>query len=279
MHAGAENEQARTTKSLDLYNAAFGGFSTPEQIAVREETYGEDLGQTSWTTGPEWRRFADLLDIRKHTNVLEIGSGSGGPSVYLAETRGCDIVGVDVNAMGVENGNRLARTKGLADRVRFVQVQGGASLSFPDESFDAVLSNDVINHIPGRLGVLREWQRVLRPGGRVLFTDALVITGPISAEELALRCAEGFYLFVPVFENERLLAAAGLDVLRIDDLTEATATIAQRRHDARARHLAQQENAEQFERMQRYLSTAATLARERRLSRFMYLAERPRTQN
>jgi hypothetical protein len=83
---------------------------------------------------------------------------------------------------------------------------------------------------------------------------------------------------VPPGENERLLTEAGLSVLAVEDTTEQLAAVAQRRHDARAKHaeaLGQVEGDEAFEGRQRFFDTVATLARDRRLSRFAYAAEKP----
>ncbi len=65
---------------------------------------------------------------------------------------------------------------------------------------------------------------------------------------------------------------------RAEDRTDATAEIAARWHAVRARHAAQlelEEGAEWFGQRQRFLVTAAELARSRRLSRFLYTAEKP----
>jgi hypothetical protein len=64
----------------------------------------------------------------------------------------------------------------------------------------------------------------------------------------------------------------------VEDTTEQLAEVARRRHDARAKHaeaVRQVEGDEAFEGRQRFFDIVATLARERRLSRFVYLAEKP----
>ena len=65
------------------------------------------------------------------------------------------------------------------------------------ETFDAVLSNDAMCHVPNRLEALREWYRFLKPDGQMLFTDALVITGFVSYEEIARRSFIGNYFYLP----------------------------------------------------------------------------------
>jgi SAM-dependent methyltransferase len=87
-------------ESVDLYDNVYGDFGSEAEHAVRREAYGEDLGQSSWLTAAEWLGFADLLEIGPGSEVLEVGSGSGGPAVYLAAARGCRITGVDINARG-----------------------------------------------------------------------------------------------------------------------------------------------------------------------------------
>src|SRR5690242_5149931 len=93
----------------------------------------------------------------------------------------------------------------------------------------------------------------LRAGGRALFTDAMVITGPVSHQEIATRSSIGFYLFVPPGENERLLRDAGFGLLSVEDLTASPADIAQRWCDAREQHreaLIMREGDENFQGLQ-----------------------------
>lgn len=263
------------TKTVDLYDTHYGKYAADIQQAVRNETYaGEDIGQSSWMSADELRGFIQSLAIASSSYVLEVGSGSGGPAMFVAEETGCRLVGLDVNAFGVENANTLAQARGVAERTEFRVADAGQPLPFADGTFDAVVSNDAMCHVPGRGEALREWARVLKPGGRALFTDALVVTGLISHEEVAQRSSIGHYFFSPPGENERLIAAAGLELLAVDDRTQGAVDIALRWHDARARHrdgLIALEGAENFEGLQRFLSTVHTLCAERRLGRFLYL--------
>jgi cyclopropane fatty-acyl-phospholipid synthase-like methyltransferase len=263
--------------AVDLYDNVYGDFASAAEAAVRRETYGEDIGQSSWMTAAEWLRFADQLLVGPTSHVLEVGSGSGGPAVYLAALRGCTITGVDINAQGVQNGQRLAAARGVSDRVTFRTVDANEPLPYPDATFDAIVSNDAICHIADRPRVLGDWHRVLRPGGRMLFTDALVITGAVSHEELAIRSSIGFYVFVPPGENERLITRAGFALILSEDLTPAAERIAQRWHDARDQHrdaLISREGEANFSGLQRFLSCVNRLCAERRLSRFCYVAEK-----
>ena len=264
--------------SVNLYDNVYGDFASVAEATVRRETYGEDMGQSSWLTADEWLRFADRLGIDANTNVLEVGSGSGGPAVYLAAARGCRLTGVDINEHGVRNSAALADARGLSGRVEFEAVDASKPLPFPDGRFDVVVSNDAICHIRDRGGVLRDWYRVLRPGGRVLFTDALVLTGIMSHDEIATRSSIGFYLFVPPGENERLLRDAGFEVVSVEDVTANAATVAGRWHDARERQrevLVTREGQANFDGLQKFLSCVHTVSEQRRLSRFAYLAQKP----
>jgi ubiquinone/menaquinone biosynthesis C-methylase UbiE len=265
-------------ETVDLYGASYGGFAEAVYADVRRETYGEEVGQSSWLTREELDRFASDLELGRSSRVLEIGSGSGGPALHLVRSTGCELVGIDFNAEGVANANRLAGEVGLESRARFVRADATQPLELDSESFTALLSVDAINHLGGRDRIFAEWLRVLRPGGRVLFTDPTTVTGLLGIDEIVTRASIGYFVFLPLGEDERLLNEAGFRVLAIDDATENMAQMAGRWRAARARReeaLRKIEGNDTFEGQQRFLETASTLARERRLSRFIYLAEKP----
>lgn len=269
------------TVCADLYNTSYTNFESPVLTRIRVQTYGEDLGQTGWMTAAELRRFARLLKITSESRVLEVGCGSGGCALFLARTTGCALTGIDINDSGIRNAGRLASQNGLQARTRFQKVDGSRQLPFAANSFDAVICNDVMCHIPHRGKVLKEWFRVLRPGGRMLFTDAMVITGLISNSEIATRSSIGIYFFLPAGENERLIRAAGFRLINSEDLTSACSDTAARWHASRARYARQVsrlEGAQNYRALQKFLWCVRTLTEERRLSRFSYLAVKPKTE-
>ena len=92
-----------------------------------------------------------------------MGSGSGRYALRIAEKHSCKVIGLDINAHGIQTANELARARNLSALVRFEQCDVSGKLPFPDESFDAVFSNDVLCHVPGRAFVLGELFRVLKP--------------------------------------------------------------------------------------------------------------------
>jgi SAM-dependent methyltransferase len=266
------------TKEVRLYDSHYSQLSADPQVAVRRRTYDEDLGQASWLTAAQASEFFRLLELGPGQRALEVACGSGGVTCRMATETGAACVGVDINPHGIEAAETRARDQGLSSLVSFQLADAAQRLPFPDHSFDAIFCNDSINHIPDRLHVFGDWHRVLRPGGRVLVTDPIVVTGQLTKEEMRVRSSIGYFLFTPAGCNERLLAEAGLVVREVRDVTEEMASISRRWREAREElraALVELEGAEGFEGVQRFLTVAHTLASERRLSRVMYLAMRP----
>jgi SAM-dependent methyltransferase len=266
------------TERDDLFYSTYGHWGDRALEEVRRETFGEDIGQNSWLMADEYDRFVSWLDLSPESHVLEVASGSGGPARYLARKSGCRITGIDANAEGVAEATQAAARMNLSERMQFRVADANGRLPFDDASFDAVTCFDSMNHFLDRAAVFAEWRRVLRLGRRAVFTDPVVITGPVTNDELAERSAIGLFLFVPPGVNESLLLKAGLHLLRMEDATENEARVSERWRDARARRaevLRKAEGTERFDGVQRFLDVVHRLTAERRLSRIVYLAENP----
>jgi cyclopropane fatty-acyl-phospholipid synthase-like methyltransferase len=264
-------------KDVNLYDSHYSRVEEEVYRAVRLEAYGEDLGQTSWTTAKEVDEFGRWLGLTQGQRVLEVACGSGGVSVRLAENFGVSVSGVDVNPSAVAAATERARARGAQDRVEFRAADADERLPFPDASFDAVFCNDAANHFRDRKHVLTEWHRVLRAGGKCLYTDPIVVTGCVSSAEIAARSSIGFYVFMPPGVNEALLRAAGFRVRLTADVTENSVLTSRRWREARSAHrdaLLRLEGEAQFDGIQRFLETVHTLVSERRLSRFAFMGEK-----
>jgi SAM-dependent methyltransferase len=261
------------SERVDLYSA-YGNFTEQVLAAIREETFGKDIGQNSWITAGEYDRFISWLRLDAGHHVLEVASGSGGPARYLAQQTGCHVTGIDSNESAVETATRALSEN---DRITFKVADANATLPFEDNAFDGLMCIDSMNHFENRLNVFREWRRVLRPGRRAVFTDPVVITGPVTNDELALRSLVGLFLFVPPGVNEELIVKAGFQLVQKEDVSENAALVSRRWHDARQRHkdaLLQIEGEERFEGLQKFFAAVHSLTSERRLSRIVYLVEK-----
>jgi ubiquinone/menaquinone biosynthesis C-methylase UbiE len=181
----------------DHYSAQYSQFATEVHADVRRVAFGEDIGQNSWLTAEELERFSSCLELGPSSDLLDVACGSGGPALYLARLTECEVTGAELYSEAVATANRMAVDLGLESRARFLEADASRPLPFEDALFDAIICVDAINHLPDRQGVLTDWARLLRPGGRLLFTDPLIATGPLGSDEIAIRTSIGYGLLMP----------------------------------------------------------------------------------
>jgi arsenite methyltransferase len=155
----------------------------------------------------------DLAALTPGDRVLDLGSGSGTDVFCAAAAVGKTgrVVGVDFTDAQVAKASRLAEQHGIAN-VEFVPASIDA-LPFEDSSFDAVISNGVINLSPIKDRVFAEAARVLRPGGRLAVAD-IVSTIPLKEStrrntDLWAACIAGA---IPTAAYLDALVAAGFTV-------------------------------------------------------------------
>ena len=269
--AGRESEP----RPVALFDASYGNFETEVQGAVRRGAFGEDIGQNSWLTADEWRRYLGRLELSASTALLDVASGGGGPAICAAVETGSRVVGVDAHAAGIATAGKLAARNRVEERTKFIECDASQRLPFEAASFDAITCIDSIHHFADRRAVLAEWRRILKPGGRILYTDPILVTGSLSNKEIFIRSSLGFFMFTPPGINEQWLAEAGFDLVGQEDATENMAQVARRWRETRAENrekLLELEGAETFEGQQRFFETTSALAAERRLSRFAFHA-------
>ena len=134
-----------------------------DALPPREHPRYECFRQTAVLGVESGRLVLDLISdyIAPHMRVLDVGCGNGGVAVAAA-LRGHHVVAVDIDAGSV------ARTIARAEAwgVPVDALQGDASsLGLPDESFDLVVMNDIIEHVGDPDSAIGEASRLLRPGG------------------------------------------------------------------------------------------------------------------
>jgi arsenite methyltransferase len=113
--------------------------------------------------------------------VLDLGCGAGTDSLVAAQMVGQtgQVTGLDMTPEMLAKARASAAELGTAN-VEFVEGEA-ERLPFPDESFDVVISNGVIDLVPDKDAVFWEIVRVLKPGGRIQVAD-VTIQNPVSAE-------------------------------------------------------------------------------------------------
>ncbi len=269
---------AAASNSLSAhYDANYRNFENDLYAEMRRDVFGEDVGQSGWMDTQEQDKYLGWLRLAPGKSLLDVACGTGGLALRIAALTGCSVTGVDAHKDAIAAATSAASQRGWADRAQFQLADASSRLPFPDASFDAITCIDAINHLPNRPALIAEWARLLKPGGRLLFTNPTTITGPLTGEELRVRSSIGFFLFVPAGYDEEVIKESGLRLLLKQDVTENMAEIAERRgkaREARSTALRQIEGDTTFEAQQDFFSVASRIARERRLSRFLYVCGR-----
>jgi ubiquinone/menaquinone biosynthesis C-methylase UbiE len=160
--------------------------------------------------GPDLNAMLEAAGLRGGERLLDAGCGAGHTALAFAP-RVAEVVGVDLTEAMLVQGRRLAAKRELAN----ITFQRGdvERLAFPDASFDMVTSRYSAHHYPHPSAALREFARVLRPGGTLLLVDVVAPDEP--AQDTFLNAIE--LLRDPshvrdhtVDQWRRLIEAAGL---------------------------------------------------------------------
>jgi SAM-dependent methyltransferase len=133
--------------------------------------HGRFLGEAALVWGPEGWTEEDLglLGDVRGLDVLEVGAGAAQGGRWCS-SRGARVVAADLSLGMLQVARRIDGGMPSAPRPAYVQCDGGR-LPFAGECFDRVLTaHGVLAFVPDLGGTLREWARVLRPGGRCVFS-------------------------------------------------------------------------------------------------------------
>ena len=98
--------------------------------------------------------------------VLDMGCGAAGKSLYYVSLGAKHVTGVDIVAHYKAEAEAMAQSLGFADRFSFV-LGSAYEMPFADRSFDTVIMNDFMEHVDDPAAALKEAMRLVRPGGRI----------------------------------------------------------------------------------------------------------------
>jgi cyclopropane fatty-acyl-phospholipid synthase-like methyltransferase len=171
------------------------------------------IGQQRFTTTTDIDLLHAALQVGPGAHVLDIGSGTGGPAIYLAQQTGCRVTGID--AAPVQHAQAAAAAAELTDQVQFI-AGDLFTARFPERSFDAIVSRDAFVTIDNQERLFRVCWRLLRPGGRMACTMIVRLGEPIDRpHDVSLLSWP-----LPTSDDYQALALqGGLRILAIDDLT------------------------------------------------------------
>ncbi len=163
--------------------------------------------------------LAEKLGVTASSHVLDLCSGMGGTSRFLAHTYGCCVTGMDLTQSRTEGAERLTRMVKLDHLV--IALQGDAlEMNLPAESFDAVLSQEAFLHIPDKSTLFANCHRVLKPGGRLGFTDWAALDGLTDTQRTHLEATIMATGIASPEDYREHVEAAGFEVEEAVDLSQ-----------------------------------------------------------
>ena len=186
--------------------------------------YFDDLTSTSSNKFlPACKRWNQYMlqrsGINNQSKVLDLGCGNGNTAIWLAQQTGCEVVGIDISQVRIDNAYNKAQDY-PALNLSFTKASG-TNLPFADGEFSHVWSQATLYHIHDRPKALQEIQRVLKEGGTFLFDDLVTPRAEIS--DNACRYVYERLLFEPTFSPEsytETLSQLGLMVLESTNLSQ-----------------------------------------------------------
>jgi len=184
---------------------------------IERSACGCDYGGTSWTTREEADRICVLLGLIPGRRLLEVGSGSGWPGLYMAQQTGCDLAMVDLPLSALRLAAKRNSEDGLEGHCSFVVADAG-SIPFRDREFDAISHSDVLCCLDRKSDVLTDCGRVLDRDGAMVFT-VISITPGLSATDLKRAIEFGPPFVKSETDYSTMLTGSGWRVRDREDLT------------------------------------------------------------
>jgi ubiquinone/menaquinone biosynthesis C-methylase UbiE len=163
--------------------------------------------------------LAKQMNLNADSNVLDIGSGLGGPARTLAETYGCRVTGIDLTQAFCDAATAMSDWVGLGKLTSFKQGDA-TNLPFADNHFDAAMTIHVAMNIAAKDKMYAEARRVVKPGGIFAVYDVLQGEGGDILYPVPWAREPSISHVATPDEMKSLLAGAGFNVRDVHDSTD-----------------------------------------------------------
>lgn len=180
------------------------------------DEYPEGVDPYSYISVSELERIAAEIDAGRDETIADLGCGRGGPGLWVAAATGARLIGIDISTNALDAARARAEAMGIRERVEFCEGSF-ESTGLPTGSVDGVITVDALLFTVDKAAAFRELRRVLRHGGRLVFTSWDYHRQPAGRPP-------------QVEHHGPLLTAAGFDVLAYEEtpdwrrrVTETTA--------------------------------------------------------
>jgi len=141
--------------------------------------FAAQIGLTKHLGGQEaTKELVDRTLITPLSYVIDVGCGVGVTSCHLARCLGCRVMGVDINPLMVERARERAKRLSLSDLVEFQQADA-MELPFENDSFNVLITESVTAFPEDKARTMREYYRVIKPGGFIGLNEATWLRTPV----------------------------------------------------------------------------------------------------
>ncbi|CAF2091964.1 unnamed protein product [Rotaria magnacalcarata] len=166
------------------------------------------------------KEFVESLDLKSDQIVLDVGCGIGGGDIYIAETYGCSVIGIDlsVNMVNIAY-ERLMAMSGHKLKVSY-EIGDVMCHEFQPNSFDVIYSRDTILHISDKKTLFSRLYGWLKPGGRLFISDYTCAPKSEWSKEYAEYVDQRRYTLLTVAEYGKVLESVGFKNVDAQDVTD-----------------------------------------------------------
>lgn len=174
-------------------------------------------------------QLAKSLALLEGSTALDAGCGEGGVALHLAKQHGLQVSGIDLLDFNITHAQQAARKQGLTKSATF-QVGTYMELPFKSGAFDAVYTMETLVHAPDYRKALKEFYRVLKPGGKLVLFEYSLKPEELLNEDEKLGMAKikqvNEVASMPAFNEftfdnmPKLLAAAGFSSVSVKDISK-----------------------------------------------------------